>query len=150
MLKQLTIDYMDAAAAVHRTSFDQALPTFAGLHTPAEDSWFYREMMFTTCQLWGSFANQDIVGVIAFREGWIDQLYILPQWQGRRTGAALLSVAQRQFDHLSLSTFQRNRNARRFYERHGFVLAEETDGSRNEEKEPDALYSWQAAQIGQK
>jgi putative acetyltransferase len=149
MLKQLTIEDMDAAAAVHRTSFDQALPTLAGLHTPEEDRWFYRELMFTQCQLWGSFASREIVGIIAFREGWIDQLYILPEWQGRGIGAALLRVAQSQFDHLSLWTFQRNKNARRFYERHGFVLAEETDGSRNEEKEPDALYSWRAAKIGQ-
>jgi putative acetyltransferase len=150
MLKQLTIEDMDAAAAVHRTSFDQALPTLAGLHTPAEDRRFFRELMFTKCQLWGSFAHREIVGIVAFREGWIDQLYILPEWQGRGIGTALLKVAQGKFDHLSLWTFQRNQNARRFYERRGFVLVEETDGSGNDEKEPDVLYSWQATQIEQK
>jgi hypothetical protein len=39
-------------------------------------------------------------------------------------------------------TFQRNKAARRFYERHGFTLVRETDGARNEEKEPDAEYCW--------
>ena len=43
---------------------------------------------------------------------------------------------------LVLWTFQRNANARRFYEAHGFALVRETDGSDNEEKEPDALYLW--------
>jgi hypothetical protein len=28
---------MDRAAIVHRTSFDERLPSLAGLHTPAED-----------------------------------------------------------------------------------------------------------------
>ena len=40
---------------------------------------------------------------------------------------------------LQLWVFQRNVGARRFYERHGFTLTELTDGSRNEEREPDAL-----------
>jgi hypothetical protein len=45
---------------------------------------------------------------------------------------------------LRLWTFQRNRDARRFYERQGFTLVKETDGSANEEKEPDAMYLWQS------
>jgi hypothetical protein len=34
MLRQLELADMDAAARVHRTSFDHALPALAGLHTP--------------------------------------------------------------------------------------------------------------------
>jgi hypothetical protein len=30
----------------------------------------------------------------------------------------------------------------RFYERHGFVEAERTDGRRNEERAPDIRYVW--------
>ena len=30
----------------------------------------------------------------------------------------------------------------RFYEARGFALVRETDGSGNEEREPDALYLW--------
>ena len=41
-----------------------------------------------------------------------------------------------------LWVFQQNANARRFYERRGFVLVRETDGSGNEERTPDALYAW--------
>ena len=73
------------------------------------------------------------------------QLYVHPGAQGRGVGSALLDLAKTTGDRLQLWTFQRNLAARRFYERHGFVLVEETDGARNEEREPDALYRWTRA-----
>jgi putative acetyltransferase len=142
MLRPLGLEDMDRAAAVHRASFDRALPALAGLHTPEEDRWFFRQRMFATCQLRGYFDNQQLVGIIAFREGWVDQLYVLPSSQCRGIGTALLAIAQGQFPSLSLWTFQRNKAARRFYEKQGFTLVKETDGSANEEKEPDAMYRW--------
>jgi GNAT superfamily N-acetyltransferase len=144
MLRRLELDDMDQAAAVHRASFDHALPTLTGLHTPAEDRWYFRERVFAACELWGWFDKQDLVGIIAFRDGWIGQLYILPSAQGRGIGTALLDIAKSRFPRVSLWTFQRNSNARRIYERHGFALVRETDGSGNEEKEPDVLYAWSA------
>jgi putative acetyltransferase len=83
-----------------------------------------------------------MIGIIAFRADWIDQLYVLPRAQRRGVGTQLLQIAQTRFPRLQLWTFQRNAPARRFYERRGFVLVEETDGAGNEEKEPDALYLW--------
>ena len=144
MLRKLELDDMDRAATVLRLSFDDALPTLAGLHTPDEDRWFFRERMFTTCELWGYLDNRELVGIIAFREGRVDQLYVLPASQGRGFGRALLQITKNRSRKLSLWTFQHNRNARRFYERQGFTVVKETDGSSNEEKEPDALYSWQS------
>ena len=98
--------------------------------------------MFTTCQLWGYFAGNELIGIVGFREGWIDQLYVVPSSQGRGVGTALLRLAQSQSASLSLWTFQRNEAARRFYEKRGFILTQETDGATNEEKEPDAMYHW--------
>jgi GNAT superfamily N-acetyltransferase len=142
MLRQLKLDDMDAAARVVRTAFDQALPSLAGLHTPEEDQWFFRERVFETCEVWGAFDGAAMRGIIAFREGWIDQLYVLPTAQRRGVGKDLLQVAQNAFDRLQLWTFQRNAPARRFYEARGFALIQQTGGARNEEKEPDALYLW--------
>jgi GNAT superfamily N-acetyltransferase len=133
---------MDAAARVLRLSYDLALPTLAGRYTPEQDRWFFRERVFPACAVWGSFENSGMTGIIAFREGWIDQLYILPQAQGRGAGSLLLEIAKGSFDRLDLWTFQRNKRARQFYETRGFAQIGETDGSRNEEKEPDALYRW--------
>ena len=47
MLRQLAIGEMDQAAAVLRASFDQALPTLAGLHTP-ESVRMFRQRAFAT------------------------------------------------------------------------------------------------------
>lgn len=142
MLRQLTMEDMDQAAAVHRASFDHALPTLAGRHTPEEDRWFFREDLFATSQLWGYFDGKELIGIIAFHDGWIDQLYVLPPSQGRGVDTVLLQVAQSRFDRLYLWTFQRNVGARRFHEQRGFVLVKEADGAANDEKEPDAMYSW--------
>jgi GNAT superfamily N-acetyltransferase len=142
MLRRLELNDMDTAARVLRTAFDRALPWLAGLHTPEEDQWFFRERVFGTCEVWGAFDRAAMIGMLAFREDWIDQLYVLPKAQGRGVGTELLQVAQRSFDRLQLWTFQRNVRARRFYEARGFALVQETDGARNEEKEPDALHRW--------
>jgi putative acetyltransferase len=142
MLKRLVIEDMDEAATVLRASFDHALPWLAGLHTPDEDRWFFRERLFNTCQLWGRFAEGQMVGIIAFRRDWIDQLYVLPLAQRQGFGTELLRVAQHSFGRLNLWTLRRNDRARRFYEWHGFSLLMETDGADNEEQEPDALYQW--------
>jgi GNAT superfamily N-acetyltransferase len=142
MLRQLELVDMDDAARVLRTSFDQALPSLAGLHAPEEDRWFFRERVFRTCEVWGAFDNAAMIGIIAFREGWVDQMYVLPGAQGCGVGTELLQVARNSFDRLQLWTFQRNVRARRFYEARGFALIRETDGAGNEEKEPDALYLW--------
>ena len=136
---------MDAAARVHRAAFDQALPWLTGLHTPEEDLWFYRERMFVTCTLWGAFDSDALTGVIAFHDDWIEQLYVLPAAQARGVGDALLDVAMHSADRLQLWTFQRNAPARRFYEVRGFVPVEQTDGSGNEENEPDVRYLWTRA-----
>ncbi|WP_027522843.1 GNAT family N-acetyltransferase [Bradyrhizobium sp. Ec3.3] len=142
MLRQLALADMDAAARVHRVAFDHAMPWLVGLHTPDEDRWFYREGVFATCRLWGRFDDDALSGIIAFRDGWIEQLYVLPDAQGHGVGSELLDVAKSAFEQLQLWTFQRNARARRFYEFRGFELVEETDGTRNEEKEPDARYVW--------
>ena len=144
-IRPLELDDMGAAARVHRRAFDCALPWLTGLHTPDEDRWFYRERMFKICTLWGAFDRGVMTGMIAFHDDWIEQLYVLPEAQGRGIGTELLDIPKRASERLQLWTFQRNAPARRFYEARGFTLAEETDGSRNEEKEPDVRYIWARA-----
>lgn len=136
---------MAEAAAVHRASFDERLPWLASLHTPDEDRAYFGGPLFERCAVWGAWDNDRLVGFVAFRLGWVEQLYVLPSHQGRGIGGRLLGLAKEANRELCLWTFQRNASARRFYEKHGFLVVEETDGSDNDEKEPDALYRWAAA-----
>jgi putative acetyltransferase len=143
IVRRLSLAEMDQVAVIHRAAFDERLPWLAGRHTPARDRWFFRERVFAECAVWGAFED-ELIGFIAFREGWVDQLYVLPGCQGRGAGQALLRIAMVKSPGLQLWAFQRNAAARRFYERLGFVAVEQTDGSRNEEREPDVRYRWDA------
>ena len=143
-VRPLGANDMDAAAHVLRRAFDDRLPWLAGRHTPAEDRHFFRHIVFPRSLLWGA-GEPDLAGFLALRDSWIDLLYVLPDHQGRGIGTALLARARAEAPALRLWTFRRNHAARAFYERHGFTCIAETDGSRNEEGEPDALYLWEAA-----
>jgi putative acetyltransferase len=70
---------------------------------------------------------------------------VLPSAQGHGIGTALLRIAQTAFPRLHAWTFQRNLAARSFYLARGFVPVRETDGSDNEESEPDVLCLWSRA-----
>lgn len=145
--RRLTLGDMDEAAQVHRAAFDERLPWLSGLHTPGEDRAYFRGHVFSTCEVWGALDGEILVGFIAFRERWIDQLYVAPEAQGHGVGAALLALAKAAFSPICLWTFQRNAGARRFYEANGFVAVEMTDGAGNDECEPDVRYQWERAPI---
>jgi GNAT superfamily N-acetyltransferase len=72
---------------------------------------------------------------------WITQMAVDPALVGNGIGSFLLAHAIRtSAPPIRLYTFQANRGARRFYERHGFIAVEFTDGQANEERCPDVLY----------
>ena len=73
----------------------------------------------------------------------MEHLYVRPDLLRRGIGSALLQRAKERLPSgFRLWVFLQNVPARHFYERHGLRLVEETDGSRNEERTPDALYEW--------
>jgi putative acetyltransferase len=129
----------EAVARLFRAVRHVHLPYLPGLHTPEEDLWFFRERVFAECEVWVT-GGPD--GFIAFREGWVDHLYVGSVNQGRGLGSALLAQATRTCPRLRLWAFQRNAAAIRFYLKRGFREIERTDGSRNEEREPDTLFEW--------
>jgi GNAT superfamily N-acetyltransferase len=85
--------------------------------------------------------NGRPVGFAAVEGDWLEQLYVEPEAIGTGVGRRLLeAVLADHPDGLSLHVFTRNTRARRFYEAAGFVLVAESDGSTNEEREPDCTY----------
>ena len=140
-----------AIARIHRAAFSAALPWIPTLHTPEEDTAYFRELV--TDQLcFVAEAEGTVLGFAAWRDGWLNQLYVQPEMQNAHVGSRLLHQVTQHHQSvmpthsLALWTFQRNQGARRFYERQGFEAVEFTDGSSNEEHEPDVRYTWRSTQ----
>jgi putative acetyltransferase len=141
LIRRATVDESDEVASVHRVSKETAMPFLPVLHTHEEDRIFFRTRVFPTCEVW--VANDiGIAAFVAFREGWLDHLYVLPSHARRGYGKALLDKAKERDSLLQLWTFQRNLNAIGFYKANGFRLVRETGGAGNEEREPDAMFAW--------
>ena len=92
---------------------------------------------------WVTEDEQGLASMLLLEPGWIDQLYVRPDLLGQGIGSDLVAKAKELMPNgLQLWTFQTNPRAHKFYERHGFVAVERTDGSGNEEQEPDVRYVW--------
>ena len=126
-----------AIARIHRTARARAMPWLPVLHTPAQDLTFFRDHVLPTRAVKVAEVDGDVVGFIASSPGWIDHLYVTPDYWRAGIGTALVAEPMRSSDALQLWTFQANPFARNFYVRLGFTEVEFTDGSRTEEKTPD-------------
>jgi chorismate mutase/GNAT superfamily N-acetyltransferase len=94
-------------------------------------------------EVWVAELDGAPVGYARLTETWLDDLYVLPTASGRGVGSALLDVAKALRPRgFCLWVFEMNTPARRFYERHGLVALEHTDGSANEERAPDVRMAW--------
>jgi len=141
-IAELTTQDAPAAAAIHRAA-GALIPDYdTSLHSAEEYVAFYRDTVMPKDELWGAFEGDVLRGFIALLPGWIDHLYVAPASHRRGIGTSLLQSAQAIQSELRLYTFQSNKNARAFYERHGFLIEEMTNGERNEEKMPDITYRW--------
>jgi GNAT superfamily N-acetyltransferase len=139
-------DSTDAAgvADLWLRSFTAALPTVRRAHSDDEVRAWFRDVVVPNHETWLAVADGAPVGLLVLDGGELEQLYLDPSWRGRGVGNRLVELAKRRRpDGLGLWTFQVNGPARRFYERHGFVAVDRTDGLHNEEHEPDIRYVWQ-------
>jgi putative acetyltransferase len=140
-LRRATPADVEAIAALFRRVQEATVPFRPDLHTPEED----RAMLggvIAKDNVWIAEDAGAIIGFIAHRDGFVGHLYVDMGHQGRGIGTKLLEMAMSDHDCLHLWVFQKNIGARRFYERRGFRAIKETDGTGNEEREPDALVEW--------
>ncbi|MFB7589939.1 GNAT family N-acetyltransferase [Streptomyces sp. NPDC056169] len=132
-----------AVADVWLRSYTAALPSVRRAHTDDEVRYWLREIVVPNQETWVATVDGSVVAMMVLDDEELDQLYIDTPWRGQGIGDRLVEVAKRSRPTgLALWTFQVNAPAGRFYERHGFVEAERTDGARNEEREPDVRYVW--------
>lgn len=132
-------------AAVFTAAF-ASMPFVPKIHSADEDRAFIAGLI-QQAEVWLAIRDARVIGLACLDGDWLAQLYVRPDFHNRGAGAALLAhVKEERPGGFQLWTFQANTGARRFYERHGCVAVEFTDGVNNEEKTPDVRYAWRGAQ----
>ena len=135
----------DAVADVFLEARHISLPWLPLVHTDEQCRTWIAAHVIPELETWVAALGGDVAAMMAIdtATAFVDALYVSPRHQRRGLGSTLLETAQRRNSAgLELWCFQRNVAARRFYEQHGFTCVEETSGSGNEEREPDARYRW--------
>ena len=127
---------------VFRSAREEHLRFLMDLHSAEEDRHFLSKMMLPQNHVWLAHIEDAQAGFIAFADGWVNHLYVARQFQGRGAGSGLLRIAQESNLMLQLWVFEGNIPAIKFYEKHGFHIAERTDGAANEAKMPDVRMQW--------
>jgi GNAT superfamily N-acetyltransferase len=158
----------DAVAAQLRRVREQNLATIPPLaHSLTDMRRWMRDVVFASMDVWvaevsggqpdaakptapgRAQAARPFAGLMVLKPpDELDQLYVDAEFSRRGLGSRFLELAKHEFPGgLQLWTFQSNVGARRFYERHGFVPVQWTDGD-NEEGAPDVRYEWKPTGVG--
>lgn len=125
------------ASRSHNTA---ALPPLA--HSGSQVRAWVADELLCDREVW-VVDDARVVAVLALDDAWLDHLYVRPEYVGQGIGSALLDLAKTLRPlGFGLWVFVSNAPAQRFYERHGLVEVERTDGSGNDEGAPDIHYAW--------
>ena len=134
--------YAEAAVRMWRDSKKRALGV-AELHSFGEHLDFLKRILARDTRIHLALLRESkqVVGLIATGHDHINQLYVHVEFQRMGIGSRLLALAkEKSAGKLRLYTFEVNRGARAFYEKHGFTVI--ARGNENEEGLPDILYEW--------
>jgi ribosomal protein S18 acetylase RimI-like enzyme len=113
------------------------------IHSFENHIYFLNHILPEQYQIDLALIDDKVVGMIAYNEREISQLYIHIDYQGAGIGQTLLeNVKEKSSGRLTLYTFEVNENAQRFYENNGFKIIGR--GHENEENLPDILYEWKS------
>lgn len=133
----------DVISSIHWRSRKEAMPWLAVVHTALETRGYIARVLLKKEDVFVAIRGGEIAGYAAWRDEWLNHLYIHPSHQHKGVGTALLKSAKRAMPGgFRFWCFKKNAVARAFYEKHGCVMIRETDGTTNEEREPDVEYGW--------
>ena len=129
----------DETTAVFSASF-KSMPGIPKIHSDEEDRAFIRGLIANK-ETWVALRDGHIAGLACLDGDWLAHLYVHPDHQSRSVGYALFHTARLERPKgFQFWTFQKNKRARRFYEKLGCEPVEFTDGRGNEERTPDVRY----------
>jgi ribosomal protein S18 acetylase RimI-like enzyme len=132
--------FAEATVKMWRDSKEKAIEQME-MHSFDCHVYFLNHILSAHYKIELALMDEQIVGMIAYHADEISQLYVHVDYQGGGIGQRLLERAKTESNgKLILSTFERNKNAQRFYEKHGFSIIKR--GCENEEKLPDITYEW--------
>jgi ribosomal protein S18 acetylase RimI-like enzyme len=142
-LRTATPDDAPALADIHVRARRECMSYLPDVHTPEDVLAWVREILPQHDEVWVAEQDGRIVGFFMLSDSFLYHLYVYPELHGQGAGSLLFErVKELSPEGFRLWVFQRNTQARAFYEHRGMRVVELTDGSRNEEREPDALYEW--------
>jgi len=146
-LRAATAGDAAAVADLYLASRRIDLPYAPAAYSEAEIRQWMAEILLPGGGVQLALDRERVVGFSAISEaddgGWIEQMFVRPGLNGRGIGTRLLGHALAELPRpVWLYTFQANQGARRFYERHGFLVHRLGDGAGNEERVPDVLYRY--------
>jgi GNAT superfamily N-acetyltransferase len=119
------------------------MPWLRVVHSAEETRWWMTQVVVPRLEVWVAERASAPLGFAAIQDEWLEHLYVTPTaWRASAGSMLLEHTKQRRPDGLKLWTFQRNGLARNFYRKHGFIEMRMTDGSANEEREPDVMLEW--------
>ena len=152
-LRPATGDDAEALAELFWAAREAAHPAMPrSVHSRDETGHWFREVlgleprttpMPATRETWVAEHDGGIVGYAVVDPTWLDSLYVRPDLTGQGIGAALLDLVKGlRPDGFGLWVFESNTRAQVFYRRHGLLVVRRTDGSDNEERQPDLEMAW--------
>jgi GNAT superfamily N-acetyltransferase len=146
-LRPAGLDDAEALSTLFLEAREAAYPSMPRLVHPPDDvrRWFRSRFDADGVEVWMAERDDVPVALLLLEDAWLHSLYVAPGLTGQGIGAVLLDLAKSlRPDGLGLWVFESNVDAQRFYRRYGFRVVRRTDGSENEEKEPDIEMAWNA------
>ncbi|MEO5711379.1 MAG: GNAT family N-acetyltransferase [Nocardioidaceae bacterium] len=144
-LRPAALEDAEPLATLYLTAREAAHPAIPRtVHTgPEVRLWFRSRFDAPEAEVWLAERDAAPVGLLLLEDDWVHSLYVDPQMLRAGIGSALLDLAKSlRPEGLGLWVFEANERARRFYAHHGFAEVRRTDGSDNEEGEPDVELAW--------
>lgn len=132
--------YAEETVRMWRESKERAIAK-EDMHSFENHVSFLNNILSKDNKIYIAIYNKKVIGIIAFNDHEINQLYIHIDYQGKGLGKSLLELAKANSKgRLTLFTFEVNKKAQSFYEENGFKIIGR--GYENEENLDDIKYEW--------